>query len=105
MLKDNIENLKKYICLDDDLSLFSIEKCITSDSSSAAFEVDKNKTHLFCVLKGEADFATSWRENENNREVLAACKAREGEFVLYLPGEPYAYHLLDAARVGMWSNQ
>lgn len=90
-----------YSCLDDDISRFSKEKS-TVVSSSSSFEVDKNKSSIFYVERGEAVFATSWRENENNREVLAAVRAEEGEFVLYLPGEPFAVKDYDGAVVEIW---
>lgn len=101
MLKDNIGNLSKYICLDDDISLFSLEKG-SEVTPFSSFIVDRKKTSIFYVEEGEANFATSWRENENNREILAVMNAKKGEFVLYLPGEPFAFRPLCGAEVKMW---
>lgn len=101
MLKDRIENIGKYNGLDEALKSFSLDK-LSSPEPYSSFIVDKNKTTLFYVEKGEADFATSWRDNGNNREVLAVIKAEEGEFVLYLPGEPYTYKKTDDSGVKIW---
>ncbi len=101
MLKDRIENIGKYNGLDEALKSFSLDK-LSSPELYSFFIVDKNKTTLFYVEKGEVDFATSWRDNENNREVLAVIKAEAGEFVLYLPGEPYTYKKTDDSFVEIW---
>ncbi len=101
MLKDRIENLSKYNGLDEALKGFSFDKLISPPSFSS-FAVDKAKTTLFYVEKGEGNFATSWRDNENNREVLSVMKAGVGEFVLYLPGEPYTYKCDDDSVVKIW---
>ena len=101
MLKDRIENIGKYNGLDEALKSFSLDK-LSSPAPYSSFMVDKEKTTLFYVEKGEVDFATSWRDNENNREVLAVIKAEEGEFVLFLPGEPYIYKNTDFSVVKIW---
>lgn len=101
MLKDKIENLGKYNGLDETLKSFSLDKLNWVDSYSA-FVVDKNKTTLFYVENGEGSFATSWRDNENNREVLAVIKAEKGEFVLFLPGEPYTLKSDEDSVIKIW---
>lgn len=102
MLKDRTDNLSKYIVLDESLSSFSPVKAKEIVSFSD-FVVDKEHSVLFFVDCGEVSFATSWRENELNREVLAVMRAGKGEFVLYLPGEPYLVKCDENASVRYWS--
>lgn len=101
MLKDNIRNIDKYISLDPALGGFRSGEMhdIRVDES---FVVDRDRTTLFLVGKGRCSFALSWRENENNREVLAVMDAAEGDFVLYLPGEPYTLRPQENSLVRMW---
>lgn len=88
MLKEKIVNLKKYYSLDHELSKLDLYN-LNNAKISNTFMVDKEHSKLFIVENGEANCATSWRDNENNREVTGVINAKEGEFVLYLPGEPY----------------
>ncbi len=101
MLKDRLENLSKYRSLDDSLSSFTPGK--TDDLPSFSdFVVDKEHTTLFTVDEGEGRFATGWRENRDNREVLGVMTASKGEFVLYLPGEPFIVRAEDST-IRYWS--
>ncbi|MGN1164449.1 MAG: hypothetical protein ACI4S4_06585 [Candidatus Ornithospirochaeta sp.] len=63
------------------------------------FSVDKEATNIFVVTKGEVRAATGWRENRENREVTGVVSVGEGEFVLYLPGEPMAVTVEDGCIV------
>ncbi len=101
MLKDNIDNIDKYLSLDVSLTGFRRNEMETAEKCES-FVVDSDNTTLFLVEKGECSFALSWRENENNREVLAVMKAEKGEFVLYLPGEPFTLRPSDDAVVKVW---
>ena len=101
MLKDNIDNIDKYLSLDVSLSGFRRSEMETAEECDS-FVVDSYNTTLFLVEKGEATFALSWRENENNREVLAVMKAGEGEFVLYLPGEPFTFRKSPETVIKEW---
>ena len=101
MLKDNIDNIDKYLSLDVSLSGFRRNEMSIAEQCDS-FVVDSDNTTLFLVEKGECSFALSWRENENNREVLAVMKAEEGEFVLYLPGEPFTFRPSGEAVIRVW---
>ncbi len=101
MLKDRIENIDKYYSLDNSLRDFSNE-VLLSAKEEESFSCDKLHTTLFFVEDGKSSFATSWRENELNREVLAVMRAQKGEFVLYLPGEPYVIRNDKNANVKVW---
>ncbi len=101
MLKDNIRNIDKYISLDPALRGFKNDE-MHDITVSESFVVDRDRTTLFLVGKGRCSFALSWRENENNREVLAVMDAAEGEFVLYLPGEPFTLRPQKDSLVRMW---
>ncbi len=102
MLKDTTDNLERYYPLDNSLSTYSSGDGVKVDSFSE-FIVDKEHTVLFTVENGGGSFATSWRENELNREVLAVMRAKTGEFVLYLPGEPYLVKCDENSSIRFWS--
>lgn len=103
MLKDKIDNLNKYYSLDDNLRLFSSDKLSDVTSDMESFLVDRAHSMLFVVENGKASFATSWRENELNREVTGVMTAENEEFVLYLPGEPYILRKCsDDVLVSVW---
>lgn len=101
MLKDNISNIDRYTSLDPVLRSFKRDDMIDLPPTEN-FVVDRECTTLLFVEKGRCSFSLSWRENENNREVLAVMDTKEGEFVLYLPGEPYTARPQDGAVVKMW---
>lgn len=101
MLKDNIKNIDKYLSLDTSLTGFRIDGMHEVDPA-ASFVVDRDNTTIFLVEKGRSSFALGWRENENNSEVLAVMDAGEGDFVLYLPGEPYTLRPQKGALVKVW---
>ena len=87
MVKDSTKNLNSYYSLDEKL------REIKSYESQEilvyrGFAVDKEHTSVFLVNKGEGLFATSWRENPDSRDVTGLVSAKQGDFVLYLPGEP-----------------
>lgn len=89
MVKDTISNLKNYYSLDERL-----KHLITYKEEPVEryleFKIDNQATELFVVEEGSCSFATSWRENRDNHEVTAVMTAKQGEFILYLPGEPIA---------------
>lgn len=88
MIKDDIKNIKKFYSIDNAIKSMDIAKGkIIAQNDS--FLVDSKNTKLFFVEKGEALFATSWRDNPNNREVIAVMKAKESNLIIYLPGEPF----------------
>ncbi len=101
MLRDNIKNIDKYLSLDPALRGFRREE-MKEATPAESFVVDRDNTTLFLVEKGRCSFALGWRENENNMEVLAVIDAREGDFVLYLPGEPYTLRFADGSLVREW---
>ena len=89
MVKDRLENLIDYVGLDDrirNIDSFRLEK----NRDYKSFVVDKEATNIFLVIKGKANAATGWRDKRENREVTGVGTLEEGEFVLYLPGEPFA---------------
>ena len=89
MVKDRLENLIDYVGLDDrirNIDSFRLEK----NRDYKSFVVDKEATNIFLVIKGKANAATGWRDNRENKEVTGVVTLEEGEFVLYLPGEPFA---------------
>lgn len=87
MVKDNTNCLKRYYSLDEKIrNLSSYESQEVPEYRG--FTVNKESTTIFLVNKGEGLFATSWRENPDSRDVTGLIKAKAGEFVLYLPGEP-----------------
>ena len=89
MIKDKTQNISKYSSLDDrirNLSSYRAQK----NREYREFSVDKEATNIFFVKEGSISAATGWRENRENREVTGVVNVSEGEFVLYLPGEPFA---------------
>ena len=95
MVKDKLENLNKYVGLDDrirNLTSYRPEK----NRDYKGFVVDKEATNIFVVAKGMANAATGWRDNRENREVTGVVTLEEGEFVIYLPGEPFALSYANA---------
>ena len=94
MVKDKLLNLINYVGLDDrirSIESFRLEK--SRDYKS--FVVDKEATNIFLVIKGKANAATGWRDNRENREVTGVITLDEGDFVLYLPGEPFALNTVE----------
>ena len=94
MVKDKLLNLINYVGLDDrirNIESFRLEK--SRDYKS--FVVDKEATNIFLVIKGKATAATGWRDNRENREVTGVITLDEGDFVLYLPGEPFALNTVE----------
>lgn len=94
MVKDKLENLGKYIALDErikSINSFRVEK----NREYTGFSVDKEATNIFVVVKGKANAATGWRDNRENREVTGVITLDEGDFVLYLPCEPFALNTVE----------
>ena len=92
--KDKLENLVNYVGLDDrirNINSFRLEK----NRDYKSFVVDKEATNIFLVTKGKVNAATGWRDNRENREVTGVVTLEKGEFVLYLPGEPFALNTAD----------
>ncbi len=87
MVKDSVNSLKSYYSLDDRLANLNQYESVEVPQFNG-FNLDKCFSHIYLVNKGEAQFATSWRENPDSRDVTALVVAKAGEFVLYLPGEP-----------------
>ena len=87
MVKDSSNSLKSYFSLDEKLRNLSSYESIDVPEYRG-FVVDKEHTSVFLVNKGEGLFATSWRENPDSRDVTGLVSAKQGDFVLYLPGEP-----------------
>lgn len=83
-----MRNISKYSALSE-----SIREIAKMDSAPVpdfhSYRFDKNHTIVFSLTRGSAIFATSWRENPESRDSNAVMKAIAGEFVLFLPGEPY----------------
>ena len=88
MVSDKLENLHLYSPLAEGLSRFQ-EKSPEMLQERDGYSVDRKHTVLFIVDSLSAVFSTSWRENPDSREPLAAVTVQEGSFVLFLPGEPY----------------
>lgn len=101
MVLDSCNRLNLYYSLDDKLrNLDSIESQEVPEFNS--FKVERNATSLFTVNKGSATFATSWRENPDSRDTTAAVMAKEGEFVLFLPGEPFIVKVGEGSEVSLF---
>lgn len=88
MVKDSLVNLEKYSSLCNDLSVVRKNEGEKIDSLSS-FIRDKEHLTLIFVEEGEATFFLSWRENNETNDCIAALPLRKGEFVLFLPSEPY----------------
>lgn len=88
MIIDRLENIKRYYQLLPSLAFIdNVLKAPLEDMEG--FEVNRTRSMLFICEKGSAKAATTWREVEYTHEVTGAVSLREGDFVLYLPGERY----------------
>ena len=83
-----MRNLRFFFPLDEALRNVS-ESEVKEIPVFHSFHVDKKNTVIFTVERGSLTATTSWRENPESRDVTAAVKVRSGEFVLFLPGEPF----------------
>lgn len=101
MLLDKCERLKEYYPLDDKLIGINSRQSIDVPEFNC-FHVDRSYTNVFTVNKGSALFATSWRENPSSMESTAVVNARQGEFVLYLPGEPMLVKVGEESEVSLF---
>lgn len=88
MVKDRMKEIARYRALSEGI------RDISSAPSSPVpdfhgFRTDRSHTVIFVLSRGSAVFSTSWRENPDSCEAKAVVRASAGDFVLYLPGEPY----------------
>lgn len=96
MVSDKLENLHLYSALAEGIaSIGSLEA--EKVEPCDGYSVDRKHTVIFIVGSHSAVFSTSWRENTDSAEPLAALTAAEGSFVLFLPGEPYLAKAGDAS--------
>lgn len=101
MVLDYCNHFKKYYSLDEGLkNVMDLESMAVPVFNG--FSVNRSSSCLYTVNKGEAVFATSWRENPDSMEATAVCKAREGQFVLYLPGEPMLVKVEEGSEVSLF---
>ena len=101
MVLDYCNQIKKYYSLDEGLkNINEMESRAVPDFNG--FSVSRSSSYLYTINKGEAVFATSWRENPDSRETTAAIKAHEGQFVLYLPGEPMLVKVEEGSEVSLF---
>ncbi len=101
MLSDKCLNLREYFSLDEKLKNIALKDSDEIPEFNS-FIVDRSCSYLFTVNKGEAFFATSWRENPSSMEALAVIDAKQGEFVLYLPGEPIIAKAGEGSEVSLY---
>lgn len=88
MVVDYVRNIRSYYSLDE--SLKEISSFDVKDVPDFhGFHRNEKHTVIFTVERGSITASTSWRENPDSREAIAAVKVRSGMFVLYLPGESY----------------
>ena len=96
MVVDRMRNVGKYSALSEGIrGIGSLKPAKMPDFYG--YRTDKDHTVVFSVLGGSVLFSTSWRENPDSREPLAAVTAQEGSFVLFLPGEPYLVKAWEAS--------
>ena len=88
MLSDNLENLNRYISLDEAIR----DDALSNEEELPAFHgfmKDNEHSVLFIAREGGGIASTSWRETPLSREATAALRFKEEDFVLFLPGEPF----------------
>ncbi len=98
MVKDSLVNLEKYSSLCNDISIVR-KKSGEKIDPLTAFIRDKEHLTLILVEEGEATFFLSWRENEQTNDCIAALPLKKGEFVLFLPSEPYCIKFDEATSI------
>ena len=88
MVIDRMRNVSRYAMLSEGLrKIAAARSCPVPDFHG--YRTDRDHTVVFSVTAGEAVFSTSWRENPDSRDAKAVVRASAGDFVLFLPGEPF----------------
>ena len=102
MVIDKMRNVCKYSALSEDIRrMDELKRSALPDFYG--YRVDRKHTAVFSVLSGSVLFSTTWRENPESRDANAAVTAKSGDFVLFLPGEPFLMRILsDEADVDMF---
>lgn len=103
MIVDKIENLSRYESLVHEVTKLETFLPMRVQESDTEFDINKDNCALFVVLTGLATFTTTWRENIETEDVIAAVNAGAGYFVLYLPGEPVLLKLGSKAHVNKYN--
>ena len=102
MVIDKMRNVCKYSALSEDIRRMD-ELKPSALPDFYGYRVDRKHTAIFSVLSGSVLFSTTWRENPESRDANAAVTAKSGDFVLFLPGEPFLMRILsDEADVDMF---
>lgn len=102
MVIDKMRNVCKYSALSEDIRRMD-ELKPSALPDFYGYRVDRKHTAVFSVLSGSVLFSTTWRENPESRDANAAVIAKSGDFVLFLPGEPFLMRILsDEADVDMF---
>ena len=102
MVIDKMRNVCKYSALSEDIRRMDELKPFALPDFYG-YRVDRKHTAVFSVLSGSVLFSTTWRENPESRDANAAVTAKSGDFVLFLPGEPFLMRILsDEADVDMF---
>ncbi len=99
MIVDKIENLIKYESIVHEVAKLDEFLPIKVMESDTEFDINKDNCALFVITSGLATFTTTWRENIETEDVIAAVNAGAGHFVLYLPGEPVLIKLGPKAEI------
>ncbi len=86
MVIDSVAELKGYCALSEGLASAHEKKEIPVCSR---YSVDREHTLIFFPEEGDLIASTTWRENPESLDPIAAAAVKEGSFVLFLPGEPY----------------
>ena len=102
MVIDRMRNLCKYRTLSEGIQAMD-GRCRASIPDFYGYRTDKDHTVVFSVSEGSALFSTSWRENPGSRDANAAVRASAGDFVLFLPGEPFMMRADDGAVIDMYA--
>lgn len=96
MVSDRLESLSLYRTLAEGIMSY-MESSPGSVPPSDSYSIDRERTVIFIIDKGRAVFSTSWRETPDSKEPSMALEAGEGDFVLFLPGEPFLVKTGDAS--------
>ena len=102
MVIDKMRNVCKYSALSEDIRRMD-ELKPSALPDFYGYRVDRKHTAVFSVLSGSVLFSTTWRENPESRDANAAVTAKSGDFVLFLPGEPFMMRADDGAVIDMYA--
>ena len=87
MVLDRLKSIGRYHSLDEALARL---QDVPAEPIPAFYGYRvSDSTVVFTVERKRLIASTTWRENPGSREASAAAAASEGDFVLFLPGEPY----------------